>query len=499
MDTNRKSKYPKRIYAIYAVLSALFVAIPFLCVEILPSTDLPQHTAQIRMFQETFSDNSTQYTIQWFTPNSLVYLLLGVVSSLFRFSVAGKITLYILAAGWVFAIHGVAFARDRPPLAAAIASVFVFNLSLYWGSLQFLMGFPVFCVWLLLIGWEEREVPSLRKCFPILFISILLYLTHAHWLLMALACTVLLGAWRSKPIVWFGRVGLFILPALIALLSWYFQLANSGFDSATKYLFPPTSRFTVYWLVNSMFGGLKGPVEYLTMGVVSFWIGLSLWQNRSHLSSCIDPLLLQISFAIGLASFLLPDHFYNTVNFAERWVAPAVIMLLLALPAPRFREVLLKAVTFSFVLAFCISTAFCWVAFERDELSGLAEALQSLPYGKRVLGLSFQKESAYIKRKPFIQMFAYSQVLKGGSLNFSFSDLESNFVVRSTPLRSKWISGLEWFPERFTANDLQYFDYAIVSGDENLFEQLASRPDFFPITERGAWRLYSVSGGRDDS
>ena len=60
------------------VLSCIFVSIPYLVVTIVPSTDLAQHVAQIRLFVDHWHHPDDGYRIQLNSPYSLGYLVVGL-------------------------------------------------------------------------------------------------------------------------------------------------------------------------------------------------------------------------------------------------------------------------------------------------------------------------------------------------------------------------------------------------------------------------------------
>jgi hypothetical protein len=147
---------------------------------------------------------------------------------------------------------------------------------------------------------------------------------------------------------------------------------------------------------------------------------------------------------------------------------------------------------FASLLAFFTLTSVNWIAFERSELSGLGESLEALPQGPRLIGLSYMKDSAIVRGRPFIQVFSYAQVYRGGELNFSFADFGPSLVIYREPRRLAWTSGLEWFPERAKKSDLLSFDYALVSGDDRLHEAVRRDQTFYAVTSSGRWRLYKT-------
>src|SRR4030042_6550779 len=98
-----------------ALLCCLLAAVPFLVVKFPPITDLPQHAVQIRLFGEALSQPDSPYRIQWMTPYSLVYTVLGGSWLAFGPEKAGRIGMLLLALLWIAMLHLLAARLKRPP------------------------------------------------------------------------------------------------------------------------------------------------------------------------------------------------------------------------------------------------------------------------------------------------------------------------------------------------------------------------------------------------
>jgi hypothetical protein len=138
------------------------------------------------------------------------------------------------------------------------------------------------------------------------------------------------------------------------------------------------------------------------------------------------------------------------------------------------------------------TTTATWVQFDRRGYAGLAESLRALPDRPRVIGLDLAPASKVVKGRPFIQAFAYAQVLHGGELNFSFADFAPSPVVYKIRRQPTWTSGLEWQAGHVRRSDLDQFDYALVNADEMTHERFAARFAVAPVTAQGRWRLYRL-------
>jgi hypothetical protein len=56
-----------------------------------------------------------------------------------------------------------------------------------------------------------------------------------------------------------------------------------------------------------------------------------------------------------------------------------------------------------------------------------------------------------------------------------------------------WTRSLEWFAERARSTDLEYFDYALLNGAEQVHGAMSGLSLLVPRTREGRWRLYQVA------
>lgn len=478
--------------ALAAACCAL-VAVPFLVVRFPPVSDLPQHAAQVRLFVDAVTNPATVYRVQWLTPYSLVYVLLGGCWAAFGPAAAGRVCMLLIVVAWAAAAHWLARRRGRPAVCAVVASLVSLNLSVYWGFYSFLAGWLVFVVWVLFTVGPQQELRA-RDVAKLVAASLALYFTHALWFAAGLAWLAIATLLYRPPIrVALGRF-VCAAPTVALAAVWFAGLAGSNFATPPIWPTRPWERLTYPWFADSLFGGIKGPMVYGVFAGILLWMGVALWQNRAALRESVDvPLLAGAAFFL-LAALLLPNKYQNTIQFAERWLAPAFVLLLLGLPAPRANARLLSSASLGLLAAFALASALVWTAFEQSELSGLDAAVDALPPSpQRVLGLDFVKDSPTMMGRPFLQDFAYAQVMRGGRLSFSFAEFAPMFVVfKSPPPPHPWTPALEWFAETVKASDFQYFDYVIVNGADDVHEVFAADGHLEPVTATGRFRLYRV-------
>ncbi len=480
-------------------VSCILVACPFLIVRFPPITDLPQHVAQIRLLLETVGHLDSPYTVQWFTPYALVYALIGAAWAVVGPLDAGRIAMLAIGLLWVGATHHLAAVRDRSPAAATLASTLFFSHVVYWGFYNFLFTWPIFALWLILTTGERARRVAWTDLALLLGCAVLLYASHVLWLAAAVLWLVVSGLVFRVPL---GSLALrlsSVMPVLVGVAVWFPHLDERGFRSVTAWGPSPLARLAPKWLLDAAFGALAGPVEPIILGGIVAWLAFGLWGAWSRRpggrGSTDRELLLAAGLFLALALFLPRQH-TNTIRFAQRWMPFAMTLGILALPVPPLRSLVQRAIALGFLATMTLTTAAVWHTFERTSLAGLRAALEALPERPRVIGLDYVESTPLLKTRPLMQVFAYSQVVHGGRLNFSFAEFAPSLVVDALPQRRPWTPGLEWFPESARPGDFAYFDYALINAGPDLHRRVAEEFPIVPVTISGTWRLYATRGAR---
>lgn len=461
---NRKRQISKRnLYVILFVLCFILIALPFFVVRFIPSTDLPQHLAQIRLLQDVLKNpHQDKYVVEWFGANTLVYYVLQLNWMIFEPIFTGKMAVLEIMLAWVVAILTLAQRTKHSIYSAIIACVFIFNASLYWGLLNFLIGLPVFVIWhFVVVSYTGKR--SLRKQVVItVLITFLLFLAHALWLLFGILHLFITSLRRHLKIKEIAIQCLTLIPIGIYSALWFPRLAAIRakllFDTEAHWVTFPWERLYPQMLTDSLLGGLHGPTEVLTLVGIAIWIGFSIATNWKQIRTRTNKEFLYISMLMTLVALFAPEKYVNTIYFATRWAPIVMIFLLLALPPPRLHESILFTSVILILTVLSITTCIFWARFEKNENSGLEESLQRITENANVIGLDFVQGSELICGRPFLQTFAYAQVLHGGGLNFSFAEHHSgilSFARIDTLFR--WTPGLEWNPDR-----VQYARFSLV-------------------------------------
>jgi hypothetical protein len=464
--------------------------VPFAFTAYPPMVDLPQHLSQMYLFEQALGDGASELTINWLAPGNLVYLVIAGLEVLISPQWSGRVLAMLIVCAWVFAAFYITSVRRRPPESAILAAVFVYNMSFYWGFVNFQIGWPIFVVYLLNLS---RAI-CWRSWFNSFLLLVMLYASHSFW--FALGSLVLgvhaLCEWPDiRKVAW--RISA-ALPLCIVAIVWFLAIAHersaNGVDVAVAWGASPVSRLTPGYLIGALLGGIRGFTEPLVLAAMFGWIALGLISNARNIGRLIDkPLFLSASM---FAALLLcsPYGYLGSILLPHRFGPLAVILLVLAVPAPSFKPVYLKMYSIAVLIFFTLHTANAWRYYDKVELSGFSEAIEQVPRGKRVLGLDYIKTSETLRGRPFVQMFAYAQAFEGGELNFSFAQHGSSLVSGRNNVERKRSSELLWQAESVVQKDLQQVDYVLVNANESVHSQLQSLEYMVGVTEEGRWRLY---------
>ena len=489
-----------RAYVISAAVVFLLAAVPIAITPFPPVTDVSQHVAQSLLAIRAAADPAGPYVLLWGAPNTLIYAFLCPLAKIVPLEFMSRAALLFMTAAWIFAIFAVAARKKRPVESAVLASLLLFNVSFYWGFLNFMIGFPFFVFWVLFTTREKRGSPW-RETAPLVLGSVLLYGSHILWFAAGALWLGLISLLRRLSFRRLVIRAATLVPVGLASLFWFgkfavFQAA-SGLNEKPVWFANPIEKLLNFWFKNMAFGGSTGFVETILAVLVAAWIVFALVSNRRALRERLNADLLAAGGLLFAIAWLAPDAIKNTIVFAGRWVGPSFILLLLALPAPRLNPVVRRAVAAAAVAAFFLATTVNWVRFTRVDMAGFKDCLDRLPRNVRLLQLDFVKGNLNFIYHPFLQMYAYAEALKGAELAFPFSRHSTGLVAFRNPVSSPWTEKLDWYAEWVKETDVDYFDYVLVNGPPVNHLRWFSRR-LTPVTEPARWRLYRVQKTQGD-
>lgn len=472
-------------FAIVLVLTTL----PFLTVTFFPFTDYAQHLCQTKLFYETFHQGSDIYRINWLGPNTLIYYPLFLLWHFFSPLTAGKIGLLLLMYAQIGIIFLICHQECRPLSQALLASILVFNSSLYWGFLPFLSGWPVFGLFWL---WSIREHHTPLWYLAGFLLGGLLFLAHTLWLLAGVGWLMFLAVseWRSSG--WRGLdCALPILPIILVAARWftgYFQQKSHGFSVVIDNTISFIYRMHPVYLVAYSSISIKSVVTPLISVLLVVYLAV-LISNRTVM---FHPRLLAAAGMAFVFQLFAPYYFLNTILFAQRWLPFALMLFLLALTSPRSGEKLFRVSAAVCMIIALIAQTQAWGIFERVEMSGFEECVSAIPQRQKIAWIDQKKKSKVLIFRAFVQMGAYLELLSGAETNFSFASHDNGIVsflnLRSVPTQLLFPDNKE--PDKA---DLKSFTYVILNGSEEQHQAFSKQFPFVePITKQGFWRAYKT-------
>lgn len=472
------------------LLLAVFAS-PFFFVDVLPFTDLPQHLYQVYLLKSIVLQDgisSDLYRLNLFYPGGLVYWV-GLLCSVFIGS--GWLLAKILAA-LPLILHFVVGLKYLPKtidslIILAVSSVFLYSPSLYWGFVNFMLGWPV----LMALSFQlSGDLKCKKTIFAVCVLWMLSYLSHSFWFVFC-SCLVLFRVvivnrdclalrWLVLP---------FLLLASVSVV-WFVDIIGQRtgrFDTAPYWFVMPWDRLSPVYIMNQALGNL--PVWKQGLFFTPFLILLvfliycsKIPLNRTHVA---------ISFACFVLYLLLPDKFMNSICFSGRWVPFVIMALVLSLHQVKLHYAAKWVVLFVSML-FVMISGVTWRAVEAGELEGLKDSVDHMEGKHSLLGLSYAQRSQYISGFPFIQMFAYASISGVQTFNFSFAEHGSSIISIGGSVSNLWTPGLEWHPENFKLSDINHFDYVLVQGDHYTHQNFVSIPGLKLCSPPKIWRLYCV-------
>jgi hypothetical protein len=164
--------------------------------------------------------------------------------------------------------------------------------------------------------------------------------------------------------------------------------------------------------------------------------------------------------------FVAPTSYDWIWPIAQRFPLLALLLLVPVLPKPpRVALVLIAVVLLGLSWRAEEVARAAFNKFDSEEVGEFNAALDTIPEGRRVMGLIYARGSRYVKFSPFIHYVAYYQARKGGAVMFTFADFpQSPFRFREDNRPARVPPRWEWLPQRVRPRDMAWYEYVLVRG-----------------------------------
>jgi hypothetical protein len=472
-------------FAVCAAMALAALWIP----KYLPMTDLPQHAAQVSIWQHLSDARfgfARQFELHWSSPYLVGYVLTRGLAGLFGVGVALKIVITAAVLAFPLALDRLLAAAGGDRRLAIVGFPLAFGFVFYWGFLNFLVALPL-GVLFLAHAYRYADRPSVGGAVILAVSAVGLYVCHVLVMALTVACAGL---------VIVGRAGSFRAAALRALP-----------------LLAPVP-FAIVWMARMQSGEELVHIPMVWRIGWKRFVELpgTILGHRDDVAAAIVALLFLVALALaglrprkgfaswapgalGLAAFLIaPYRAFGTFHIYPRFAVFVVPLMLAGATPPsspqpgRRGRILLTALAVAWlgVLTFRFHT------FDADarQFDILKERMAP---NRRVLALMFDPTSNGLPGAPFLHFPAWYQAEKGGVLGFSFATFFPELARYQPGAAPQMSPGLEWFPQLFDWSIDGDYDYFVIRSAEDVGPRLFARATVPVVLETrvGAWWLYA--------
>lgn len=476
------------------LLVALFAAFPLWVGERVPLQDMPQHLAAVRIFIDHGDASlgfARYFDIELFRTQYLAYyLVVALFAKVLGVMLANKLVLSAALVGTPYAMRYLLHVQHRDERASLFVLPLTWNAHLLLGFFNFIAAIPL-CLVGLALAIELRDRFENKRAALLGFVALTCFYTHVvPFAFLGLGAFILaFGDDAKRTLMRLAP----LVPSGVAMLVWSqaspagqatVLASGAGAVSGLRPSFVPVPdllRVAPNWLTDI----LQGPKDdqllaaWAVLVLLTFGVGTALASEYTG-----DPVVRRARAVIGVLApialvgyFLLPEGYdwIWPINF--RFPLLALIFLVAVLPFPdgRMGHTVAALVTLISLMSFT-EVARAFEAYCTEEVGELDEAISTIPQGKRVAGLIFDRGSNEVKFSPFIHSVAYYQLERGGAVMFSFADFAQSpvrFREDNRPPRvgPRW----EWMPDNVNPErDLDYYDYVLTRGGPGRIEQMPS-------------------------
>lgn len=499
MDLLRLFARDKLLLGLFVLLAAGAWA-PLFCTPLVPFVDLANNAAAAcLLFDAQFGGGAASHYYEMNlapVPYWTAYLLMALFDLVGGCLFAAKALVALLVVLLPLATMRLLMALGRDPRLGLMAFALVWDYSLYFGWVTFLLGMALTLV---AIAWIV-EARTFRHAARVVPLAALIALTHVQALGVLFGATALLTLLR-RPF-WKGVAvnATAVSGGLVALYPWFSKQVVDQAAGNSAYSFDwDQPRQKIVALFGHSLDTISGdPAQIVTAAV--FWLVvlgplvLASLPQREPSRPPRGRALALFALLFGLYA-LLPMNVHGPVwhTYTYPRFATFALLGLLLVPRPRldgrWAWVLAPPVVAILLLDAVVAQQFTRFSYRARHFLTIIDAVRP---GSRVLPLLYDdRDPAVRNTNVFNQFPAYLAAVKGGYHPYLFRHNSNPLLYRAAnePPFCRWNR-----PQDFSMHTHgRHYDYLLVQGTQRDPFVRSPSAQIRLVVEAGRWRLYEVT------
>jgi hypothetical protein len=484
-------RHTRLVGEVLFALLALSVALPLWSVRYPPIEDLPQHLATIRVLHD-YADPALHFSqffqIQFFhTQYVAYYLLVHWLAYVFGVIWANKIVLTLALVALPYSMRFLLVSLGRDGRLGLYCLPLVWSSQLILGFLNFVAAVPLTLFGLgiavkLNCEWTRRRAIGLAL---IAFVTFYMHIVPFALLALGISLLAIQRDWKKVL-----RALAPLVPALIAMAVWLKTtpaglavLAASGARRASTRVAPTYQSWAEAlrdfpkWTTDVLKSDVDEKLLVVWCLLVLLLVTLRIGARREDTTPSEREIVLgamarRLALLLPLvfvAYFVSPTSYdwIWPINARFAWLTLVFVVFVLPRPPRRTAIAIYSALgLLSLYSVVGINTAF---RESQKELGDVDAAIAAIPKGQKVVGLIYERDSAYVNFSPYIHSVALYQAERGGAVMFTFADFPQSPIVfrpdnRPPRVPPRW----EWLPQSVRPSpDLDWYDWVLVRGSSH--------------------------------